>query len=110
MFMFYTFMLNKSKQTDTISKMIDFIIEKVDEEKLGQMHHNRSALIARQLFLFNSFQGENANPKYVEYQQMCHRVNVGLIKKVNESKQAKAENDINKVIAKENIYIRKALN
>lgn len=52
-FMFYTFMLNKSKKVEMLKQMVDFIVENVDEEKLMAMHHNRSGLLARQLFLYN---------------------------------------------------------
>ena len=49
-FLLYTFMLNNSKDLETMEKMIQNIMTNLSESQLKEMHENRSSTLAKVFF------------------------------------------------------------
>lgn len=101
-FMLYTYVLNISKDANTINALIDNIKDNLTESDLQRMHENRSATLAKVTkYIINSLGREDLK----EYQQMVQ--NVYLSK--HHKRPVRHEGGDGLTISRENIFVRDAL-
>jgi hypothetical protein len=105
-FLLYTYILNHSKDVDTMNLILNNLIKNVNESELTLMHENRSGTLSKVLkFFIMNYQRDDLK----EYEKMVTKVYLSKYTKKTRRNDQNIEGQPGHTISRENIFVREAL-